>query len=417
MSVNIMHKTDSTSTTSGAGPLRVLHCIDALGPGGAETQFVQTLLHTDRDRFEHLVCVLQTTEWYKDTVFGPDIPIINLNIGGPRHWLKAVRGLRRIIKQYNIGLIHASTAYANIYAPLAARLEHVPIVFTLTTTYDTKDHVKTRGSFLRRWRVKNFYFWRAIALKMATAKIVAISNSVKESAVKHLGIPAGRIEVVYRGLDAEQYRPGHISEGAIREVKTALELDGAYPILINVARLYHVKGQKDLLRAMPFVLKSYPKAKLLVAGAGPLRDELGQLRETLGLCHNVDFLGMRQDVPLLLAASDIFIAASYLEGLSNAIVEAMAAGRPIVAFDIPVWREVLRGQAGILVEGRAPEGLAAAIVALASDSGKRRTLGSWGMQIVRENFDIRKNTRQLENIYESVLRERDGQRRRDISGK
>jgi glycosyltransferase involved in cell wall biosynthesis len=164
-----------------------------------------------------------------------------------------------------------------------------------------------------------------------------------------------------------------------------------------------VKGQKDLIQAMPAVKKHFPKAKLLIAGQGPLKTELEEIRDRLGLHDDVILLGLRNDIPFLHAISDINVSASYLEGFGNASVEAMAAGRPVVAYDIPTWREVLMGEAGVLINTRDPELLAAEVVRLAADPENMQIMGSRGIQIVRDNFDIRLNTKHLEGIYERIL--------------
>lgn len=114
-------------------------------------------------------------------------------------------------------------------------------------------------------------------------------------------------------------------------------------------------------------------------------------------------LGLRDDIPLLLAVSDIYVATSYLEGFGNAIVEAMAAGKPVVAYDIPVFNEILKGEAGILVESRNHDLLAAEIVRLAANPEKIQVMGSRGIQMVRDNFDIRRNTKRLEYLYERII--------------
>jgi L-malate glycosyltransferase len=398
-----MMEKEKATVEPGKRTYRILHCIDNLGTGGSESQLVQTLLYMDNNRFKNYVCYLRPPSDLEEAIVNSGLPVTNLDIKSQRSWLRAIRGIRRLIRQYHIELIHASTSYSNIYAPLVGAIEHIPVVFTLNTTYDARDYFQAKPSFLRQWRVKRFFLLRACILKATKTKMIAVSNTTKNSAVEHLGIPADRIIVVYRGLVPENFEPGRFSPEIIQRARQELNITDAYPILINVGRLWSEKGQKDLIRAMPFVLKSYPQARLLIAGIGPLAGELEALRDKLGLRDCVKLLGKRDDIPLLLSLSHIFMAASYFEGLSNAIVEAMAAGKPVVAFDIPMTREALEGGAGILVKRRDPSELAEAVVKLASDDRKSRELGSRGIQIVRDNFDIRHNTKQLESIYEQII--------------
>jgi glycosyltransferase involved in cell wall biosynthesis len=387
----------------GARPYRVLHCIDNLGKGGSETQLVQTLRYMDSNRFENYVCYLYPPSELEETIVRSGVPVINLNIGRSRNWWRAIQGLRKLARQYQIDLIHASTSYSNIYAPLVGVIERIPVVFTLNTTYDARDYIRAKPSFLRKWRVRQFFFLRSLVLRATRTKIIAVSNTTRNSAIKHLGIPAKRIDVVYRGLNPEDFEPGRFSTDSIQRVRQALNIANAYPVLINVGRLWWEKGQKDLIRAMPFVLSNYPQARLLIAGIGPLSIELESLRDKLGLTDCVNLLGKRDDIPLLLSLSHIYVGASYLEGFGNAVVEAMAAGRPVVAYDIPAFNELLKGEAGILVKSRNHQLLAAEIVRLADDPEKMRVIGSRGVQIVRDNFDIRCNTKQLEVLYENIM--------------
>jgi glycosyltransferase involved in cell wall biosynthesis len=382
---------------------RILHCIDNLGRGGAESQMVQTLLNIDKSRFKNYVCYLHPPGDLEAIIVQTGLPVTNLDLPSSRSWFKAIRGLQRLVRQDHIELIHASTSYSNIYAPIVGVLEHIPVLFTLTTTHDAKMHSQTRSSLFRRLRVKSFFLLRSFILNITKTRIIAVSNAVKESAIEHLGIPTSRIDLVYRGLVLQDYHPDPFGKDTIQKARQELGLADAYPVLLNVGRLWPVKGQKDLIQAMPAVKKHFPGATLLIAGQGPLKAELEEIRDRLGLQDSVKLLGLRNDVPLLHAISDINVSASYLEGFGNASVEAMAAGKPVVAYDIPTWREVLMGEAGVLVNIRDPELLAAEIVRLAADPEKMHTMGNRGIQIVRDNFDIHINTRHLESVYERIL--------------
>lgn len=384
-------------------PYRILHCIDNLGRGGAESQMVQTLLHIDKRRFENYVCFLHLPNDLEKEIIDAGLPITNLNINSPRNFFQAIRGLRQSVRKYKIDLIHASTYYSNLYAPIVGAIEHIPVVFTLNTTYDVRDYNSADPSFMCKWRIKRFYQLRAFILKVTKASIIAVSNSTKKSAIEHLKIPAEKIQVVYRGLIPENYKPEFFSTERIQSTKHELGITNAFPILVNVGRLWSEKGQKDLIQAMPHILKSYPQAQLLIAGIGPLAKKLESLRDEHGLKENVRFLGLYHDIPLLLAISDIFVAASYLEGCPNAIAESMAAGKPIVAYSIPVCHEIMEEKSGILVDTRDPIHLAKAVLKLTDDPKIARDMGNWGMNIVSRNFDIRINTKELENIYEKIL--------------
>jgi glycosyltransferase involved in cell wall biosynthesis len=384
-------------------PYRILHCIDNLGRGGSETQLLQTLLAMDKTRFQNYVCYLNSPSDLEEAIAHSGLLVTNLHIGHQRNWFRAIRGISKLINRYHIQLIHASTSYSNIYAPIAGAIKRIPVLFTLNNIYNVNDFKEATQSFLRRWRLKGFFYLRSWILRATKTKMIAISNAARKSAMEHLRIPANRINVVYRGLIPENYEPGCFSPEILQRARQELNITDAFPALIHVGRLWAVKNQEDIIRAMPIVLKSYPKAKLLIVGQGPLKAVLEETRDRLGLKDSVVFLGLREDIPLLLSISHIFVAASYHEGFGNVITEAMAAGKPVVAYDIPAWREILQGEAGILVASRDNNLLANEIVHLAADSEKMKIMGSRGIQIVREKFDIRHNTKQIESIYKRIL--------------
>jgi glycosyltransferase involved in cell wall biosynthesis len=190
----------------------------------------------------------------------------------------------------------------------------------------------------------------------------------------------------------------------VKKVKNELGLNGVYPILVNVARLAPVKGQKELLEAMPHILRRFPEAKLLLAGDGPLLEELSQLRNNLRLQKQVYLLGRRDDIAALLASSDIFVFSSYYEGLPGAVIEAMAAGKPVVAFNIPALREIIQNNLnGILVSGRDVPGLAGAVIKIAEERQEALDMGEQARDIARHHFDIISNLKKLEEIYNVLL--------------
>jgi glycosyltransferase involved in cell wall biosynthesis len=289
---------------------------------------------------------------------------------------------------------------------LAAMSAGVPAVAVLQTTYDLRARSATistkRATWYCKWRT--IYMMHAMLARIVKVHFVALSQAIKDSAVRHLGLPPERITVIPLGLNPEESDGGLIDQEAARRVKDELGLDEAYPILLNVARLSPVKGQKDLMQAMPRVLERFPQAKLLIAGDGPLLSELEQMRDHLGLQDQVLLLGRRDDIKALLHASDLFVFGSYYEGLPGAIIEAMATGRCVVSFDIPSLRAVIEDKrSGVLVQGRDVERFAEAIVNLAEHRDVARNMGERARQIVKEKYDIRQNVRSLEALYRRML--------------
>jgi len=148
----------------------------------------------------------------------------------------------------------------------------------------------------------------------------------------------------------------------------------------------------------------YPAVRLLIAGEGGFRDELEKLVAAMSLQESVALVGNRRDVAALLHASDLFVFASWRETLGLAVLEAMAAERPVVGIEIPALREtVINDQTGILVERRDPDLFSAAISRLLESPNLCRSMGRAGARRVREEFDVRKATRTLEELYHDLV--------------
>jgi len=385
---------------------RVLFCSTALSFGGEQKLLGQILTHLDRARFRPTVCSLRPFEYVDPIIRNLCGEIICLQVPGPYNIFKAVTGLRRVIKKNKIDLLQMGIFGSEFSGLLSAMVTRTPAIALLTTTYDLNARLAAspgRGFFHRlKWRM--IYLIHAILSRAINVRYIALSEEIKRSAIKNLYLPANKVAVIPLGLDPEDFSVGRLSLEAITRVKNSLSLNGAYPVLVNVARLAPVKGQKELLQAMPVILQKFPDARLLLAGDGPLLDELGQLRDEIGLQKQVHLLGRRDDIGAILAAGDIFVFSSYYEGLPGAVIEAMAAGKPVVAFDIPALREVVHDNvSGILVNGRDVVKFASAVIRLAENHEVAIRMGSQARDSAKHQFDIKLNLKKLEEIYKVLL--------------
>jgi glycosyltransferase involved in cell wall biosynthesis len=186
-----------------------------------------------------------------------------------------------------------------------------------------------------------------------------------------------------------------------------LGLPAGAPVVGAVSRLAWKKAIVHLVQATPRIVEALPQARVVIAGDGPLRAELEAEAAALGVADHIRFLGSREDSIDLMALFDVFVLPSVVEGMSNALLEAMAVGRPVVATDVGGNSEVVAdGETGFLVPASAPDRLAAAIVKLLGAPEMAAEMGAAGRRRVIEHYRVDIMTRRIEAMYDALLREK-----------
>jgi glycosyltransferase involved in cell wall biosynthesis len=229
------------------------------------------------------------------------------------------------------------------------------------------------------------------------SRIIAVSAAIKNVLVED-GVPAGKIAVVRSGVDLNraQAEPGRRQE---------LGLPGSGPLIGQIAALAPHKDPFNFLRAMVLVRQRYREAHAVMLGDGPLREDVKRELARLDLGKTVLLLGFREDAPRILRHLDVFVLSSYLEGLGTSILDAMAAGVPVVATKTGGIPEMVDHQvSGLLVPPRDPRSLADAICAVLGDRNLGDRLKQGGLKTV-ERFKSDAMVEATRSIYEEVLRE------------
>lgn len=258
--------------------------------------------------------------------------------------------------------------------------------------------------------VQRAYRWPGLLLSTATLGVAdtIVSNSYNTQNSfypwQERLIRRAKKTVIYNGIDIARIDAGRGDQVHVRQESGFLADD---LLILNVARCVWQKDQATLLRAMTAVIKEIPRAKLVIVGDGPLASDLRQLAVDLGIADKVVFTGLmkRDRVYRLLHACDIFAMVSVHEGFCNAVVEALAACKPVVFTGVSALPEVV-GPAGVKIPVRDPEALARAIVGLAKDSGRMRSLGAVGRRRAEENFSLDRSVRAYEDLYLKLLEEK-----------
>ena len=318
--------------------------------------------------------------------------------------MHAVR-LAQFARRLGADLIHTNSLKADVYGGLAGRLAGIPVVWHVRDQIDGRYLPPTVAALFRRL--------------VPVIPSVVVANS--ESTLRSLHLqPDKPTCVVYSGVaslpakecppgDGESHETGGSQMCVAREaIKTRPPSDD--PIVALVGRIAPWKGQHVFLRAAAQVRERFPAARFWIVGA-PLFGEddyersLHTLAEELGVAGQVTFWGFREDVPALLAQTDLLVHASTLgEPFGQVVIEGMAAGKPVIATDGGALPEiVLPGETGLLVPMGDAAGMAAAIAALLADPARAAAMGAAGRQRVQEQFTITHTAHRVQAIYDHLL--------------
>jgi glycosyltransferase involved in cell wall biosynthesis len=231
-----------------------------------------------------------------------------------------------------------------------------------------------------------------------TDAVTAVAEPVAEFLRAQVGIPSGKVRTIQNGVDIPRFRSAHPIN------RSALGWGDENVVIGCVARLEPEKGHTILLDAFRRVYARRPHARLLLIGGGSERQRLELLSSNFGLNGSVQFLGSRADIPELLGACDLVTLASIQEGLPMALLEAMAAGKPVVATKVGIVPELVQGgQTGLLVPPGNAELLAEALDTLITDPMRGQRLAAAALDLVKMNYSFDRTLEQYTALYDAIL--------------
>lgn len=234
----------------------------------------------------------------------------------------------------------------------------------------------------------------------AAGALVAVSDDVARTIDAELRPAAGRLVTIPNGVDVERY-----ATEADRSVRAEIGVPEAAPMLICVAKMLEQKGHRYLVEALAAASGDHEPMHVALLGDGPLRDEIASRARAAGVADRLHLLGTRSDVPRLLRAADVFVLPSLWEGLPMALLEAMAAGLPVIATSVSGTRQVVEdGRTGMLVAPGDSAELARAMSRLAGDATLRARLGAAGRDHVRAEFSVDRQAQRHLDLYRACLR-------------
>jgi glycosyltransferase involved in cell wall biosynthesis len=286
-------------------------------------------------------------------------------------------------------MIHAAGIKATLVARIVGWMLGVPVLV----------HVHDQSMPPRLIRILN----RLVA--RAADYCVGVSAATRDVAMRGYHFPAERIQVIHNGIPLDRVR--RIPSDARQRQRDALSLPADARLIAMVARLHAIKGPLPMIRMLPKILSRCGDATLLMVGDGPEREACEALAAELGLGARVRFLGHRSDVPEILAAADLVVMPSVSEGLGLAAMEAIAAGRPVVAYAVGGLPEVIRdGVDGLCVPAGDASAFAAAVADLLADDAKRQRFGASAYEGA-ERFSLDRHVDAMLECYARVSGRRD----------
>ena len=378
----------------------VIHLIDSLlGWGGAENRLVEEILAMPGMR--HVVVRIFENNELDARLLEAGVPVVALGLSKTKEAIaipQAISRLRRLVKSLRPPVIHTSLLLSNLVGQVvgATFRPRVRVVSSLTRSGDpevVRRYFSTAGAAWKLLILDNLARWVG---RWNHVEYRAVGLHVKETSCTAMGLEPGRVTVIPRGVDV--VRLGNV--GGIN--RSALGLDHQ-PVFVNIARMAHANGQVHLIRAFEMVLPRMPDAVLLIAGKGQdAQDEvLSQIAES-GVEDSVRLLGYRPDTPELMSLADVVVISSLTAGLPGVLLEAMAVGAPVVAFDVPGTREASDGErCASLVPPGNEQDLASAMIELYGNEELKNELVKSARLRVTDTYDLQQVAADLEHLLTS----------------
>ncbi len=364
--------------------ITVLHTIETAGPGGAETVLLNLASKLDPSRFRS-IAMLPEGRWLPGQLRAREIPTFCVESKG-WHDLTLPKSMAQLVRTEKVDLIHSHLPDQNFYSCVVGHLTRSK---TIATYHGAVEVARARRKAFKLWVVRK-----------TAAAVVVVCDFVADL-LKGVDFPAGKLVRIYNGIELSRFQVS--ANGLFRD---SLGLDRDDRLVGTVANLRQSKGYEFLIRAARKVLDAVPRARFLAVGE--IDQELGNkyfsLVEKLGLTDRFTFLGFRKDVAEILSNLDLFVLPSTSEGFPLVLLEAMAAGRPVVATRSGGPQEIVEdGQTGLLVPPGDAEALAKGIEKLLVNPEQAADLGRNARGKVEREFSLEKMVSQYEALYERCL--------------
>lgn len=373
--------------TDRTAPIRIMHFVDNMGRGGLENGLVNLIHRLDPAQFEHVVFSMRRLGFSADLL--PDrVRVICLEKKETDLPIQAP-SLARSIREVRPDIVH-SRNWAAVEAVMAARWERSPAIVH-------SEHGLDAGTDKEPWRRTCF---RRLAFELAD-RVLCVSHHLGQLHARRTGYRKDRMTIIHNGVDTRRFFSDPAARARMRRELGIAEDDFCIGCVGN---LTPVKDHATLLRAIEGIARACPNWRVVLVGDGPERSRLEAfVREHDGWAERVSFLGLRDGVPELLNAFDVYVLCSLTEGISNSLLEAMATGLPVIATAAGGNPEVaVDGDSGLLFPVGDDRRLMDHLIELRTETERRTELKERALRRVREEFSIDSMVRNYEQVYSSL---------------
>lgn len=361
--------------------MRIAHLIESDGPGGAERVLAEIATNLQASGAHNVVFLPQDGEgWLARQLDGSGVTIEHYRVERPVSPACA-RRLATAFRRHRVALAHSHEFTMAMYGAWAARAAAIPHVITMHGGRYYADRLRRR-----------------LALRAAiavSARTIAVSARVASALSRDVWMALSRFTTIPNGV-----RFARIESSTVRG---ELSLRPADRLLVSVGNLYPVKGHEHLIDALALLRARHPAVHLALCGRGDRADALRARAAERGVSGRVHLLGLRPDVAAILSAADVFVLPSLSEGMPLALLEAMWAGRPIVASDVGDIGMALADGAGLLVEPGNPPALAEAIGRVLANADVARELGERAAARAAAEYGVAQMVGRYTAVYQRLL--------------
>ena len=396
-----------TPTPGACDRIRLLKFLTVFAFGGTERQVANLACALNRERFDLRVGCLRRAGQFLAPFEERGVPIDEYPVRRFASRRGAIEELRlaRYIAREQIAIVHSYNFYSNVFAVPAAWLAGAPVI--IASIRDQGAHSTSRQLFAQRQ-----------VCRLADCVLVN-AESIRRWLVAD-GYDAAKIRVIPNGIDTARFTAATPAS----TIRAEFGIPAEAPIVAMLSRLTPNKGVDDMIDAAALVLQRHPAMRLLIVGAGPgsyqpaAEDDpfvagLKQRVRDLGLNDRIIFTGYRSDIPSLLAQVQISVLPSLIEGLSNSVLESMAAGCAVVSTNVGgVGEAVTNGESGLLVPPSDVQSLAGALMHLLDHPAEGRRLGHRAQKTILERYSIERMVSATERLYTDLLAQKAVRRRR-----